>query len=46
MQAVERKEEREGREVEGGGGGDEKKKLAGSPFVCRRSVTVLVADEI
>ncbi|TNN82414.1 Adenosine kinase [Liparis tanakae] len=42
MQAVERKEGgREGREVEGG-----EKKLAGSPFVCRRSVTVLVADEI
>lgn len=25
---------------------NKKKKLAGSPFVCRRSVTVLVADEI
>lgn len=42
-QALERKKkrEREGIEVDGG-----EKNLAGSPFVCRRSVTVLVADEI
>lgn len=44
-QALERKKKK--KEGEGGNrSGWGEKNLAGSPFVCRRSVTVLVADEI